>query len=206
MNVLKNKPTLRQIRAGERRRQILDIALSLFAQKGYANTSIKDLADAAGISTGLIYHYFSGKEKLFEAAVEHNSFVPQLREILKDTKGQQCHEVLRNITQRFVNLFELNNMILKIFLREGSSNRKVQRIWSNLANNGISLLREYVAACIERGELRVHSAEITARCLFSSLLMFHFTKDIFKSSRITRSQFNDELLDILFQGIRNTEQ
>lgn len=49
---------------GEIRKGILQRAAAVFAEKGYANTSIGDLAAANGISRGLLYHYFASKEAL----------------------------------------------------------------------------------------------------------------------------------------------
>lgn len=49
---------------GEIRREILRRSAAVFAEKGYANTSIGDLAAENGISRGLLYHYFASKEAL----------------------------------------------------------------------------------------------------------------------------------------------
>ena len=203
MKITSEKPNLRKIQAEERRLQIMDTALFVFAEKGFAQTTIQDLADAAGISSGLMYHYFPGKEKLLEATVEHHSFLPQLRELLKDRKKQQLRGVLKDISLKFMNLLEQNNMIVKIFWQEGFSNANVHKIWSNLANEGVALLQEYVSAHIATGELRVHNAEVTARCLLSTTIMFHLTKDIFKASKLTKVQFVDNMIDNLLSGIQS---
>jgi AcrR family transcriptional regulator len=200
----KTKSNIRKIQAEESRQKIIDAALSVFSEKGFANTTIKDFADAAGISMGLMYHYFPGKEKLLEATVEENSFLPQLREILKDTRGQTYRDILQNITLRFIKLLEQKNKIIKIFLQEGFSNTNIQKVWSNLANEGVSLLRDYISERITAGDFRAHNAEITARCLFSSVIMFHFTSNILKFSSISRTQFVEEMLDTLFRGIQNS--
>ncbi|MEA5003037.1 MAG: TetR/AcrR family transcriptional regulator [Christensenella sp.] len=50
----------------QRRMQILEVALDLFIHKGYAATKISDIAEAADMSTGLLFHYFSSKEHLYE--------------------------------------------------------------------------------------------------------------------------------------------
>ena len=50
----------------ERRKQILKTAASIFAQKGYHQTAVKDITDSAGISVGTFYLYFKNKEDLFE--------------------------------------------------------------------------------------------------------------------------------------------
>ncbi len=59
-----------QIRA-ETRAIILESAMQLFAQKGYANTTTRDIATAAGLSVGLMYHYFKGKESLLQAVFDY---------------------------------------------------------------------------------------------------------------------------------------
>jgi AcrR family transcriptional regulator len=48
---------------------LLDSALNLFARRGYHTTSISDIAKAAGVSKGLMYHYYKGKEDLLESIV-----------------------------------------------------------------------------------------------------------------------------------------
>lgn len=52
------------------KKKILEAGLDLFSHKGFSMTSIKDIAQAAGISTGLIYRHFSTKEELFSELVE----------------------------------------------------------------------------------------------------------------------------------------
>ena len=48
----------------DRRRQILDAALACFNEVGFANTTIAQIREGAGASTGSIYHHFGGKEQL----------------------------------------------------------------------------------------------------------------------------------------------
>lgn len=54
----------------ERRRALLRAARLVFARKGFAAAKIADVAAMAGISHGLVYHYFSEKDSLFNATVE----------------------------------------------------------------------------------------------------------------------------------------
>lgn len=53
----------------QRRQLILEKALELFVKKGYAETKIGDIAKAAHMSAGLMFHYFDSKEQLYEALV-----------------------------------------------------------------------------------------------------------------------------------------
>ncbi|MCA9955787.1 MAG: TetR/AcrR family transcriptional regulator [Anaerolineales bacterium] len=58
-----------QIRA-ETRANIIDSAMRLFAQKGYATTTTRNIAIEAGLSVGLMYHYFDSKESLLHAVFD----------------------------------------------------------------------------------------------------------------------------------------
>lgn len=49
---------------------ILEQATALFAERGYASTSLEDVATAAQVTRGAVYHHFAGKQALFEAVVE----------------------------------------------------------------------------------------------------------------------------------------
>lgn len=61
---------LNQKMKDERREQILSNALMLFAKKGLAATKITDIASAAGMSQGLIYHYYRSKEEIFVELIQ----------------------------------------------------------------------------------------------------------------------------------------
>jgi len=50
--------------APERRRQILDAAVRVFARQGFHSTRVADIADEAHVAYGLVYHYFSSKENV----------------------------------------------------------------------------------------------------------------------------------------------
>ncbi|HJT57159.1 MAG TPA: helix-turn-helix domain-containing protein, partial [Ktedonobacteraceae bacterium] len=54
----------------DRREQIIDAAMHVFAEKGFVRATNKDIAREAGITPGLIYHYFDSKEALLKAIVD----------------------------------------------------------------------------------------------------------------------------------------
>lgn len=57
----------------ERRAQLLDIGTELFSRRSFDDISIDEIADAAGISKGLLYHYFSGKRGFYIAVIRHSA-------------------------------------------------------------------------------------------------------------------------------------
>ena len=65
----RSKEQFRIIREASKSK-ILNSSLELFAQKGYSNTSISDIAKSAGISKGLAYNYFKNKETLMEEVIK----------------------------------------------------------------------------------------------------------------------------------------
>lgn len=57
-------------RSERSRNQILESALKLFSHRGYGATSVRDIAEAAGISKGNVYHHFPDKETIFRALLD----------------------------------------------------------------------------------------------------------------------------------------
>ena len=60
----------RQNRSEHSRRQVLDAALELFSHQGYRGTTMREIADKAGVSTGNCYHHFEDKEQIFRTLLD----------------------------------------------------------------------------------------------------------------------------------------
>lgn len=59
-----------ELKSERSRRQILDAALDLFSHQGYGATSVRNIAERAGVSTGNVYHHFPDKEAMYKALFE----------------------------------------------------------------------------------------------------------------------------------------
>lgn len=83
-------------RKESRPQELLDAALSLFAQHGYAQTRLDDVAAQAGVSKGTVYLYFASKQDLFEAVV-HAQAEPWLSAIAQrePSRDQPTDQALR---------------------------------------------------------------------------------------------------------------
>lgn len=66
------KPTRRERRKEARPRELLDAALDLFVEKGFAATRAEEVAKLAGVSKGTLFLYYSSKEALFKAVVRES--------------------------------------------------------------------------------------------------------------------------------------
>jgi AcrR family transcriptional regulator len=62
--------TLRERQAEATRQLLVDVARELFAERGYAATSIEEIIQQAGVARGALYHHFPGKDALFRAVYE----------------------------------------------------------------------------------------------------------------------------------------
>jgi AcrR family transcriptional regulator len=58
-------PKYSRLGPGERREQILDAANALFAERAYEEVSIEDIATSAGVTRGLVHHYFGGRKEVY---------------------------------------------------------------------------------------------------------------------------------------------
>jgi AcrR family transcriptional regulator len=67
--LMKNKNSL-NANAPNARERLLETAIGIFAQKGYAGTSVREIAEQAGVSKPVLYYYFKSKEGLFLAILE----------------------------------------------------------------------------------------------------------------------------------------
>ena len=70
MEAIGRTPAFTRLDPDGRRRQILDAALTVFGEKPYDAVSTQDVARAAGVTRGLVHHYFGSKLELFRAVVE----------------------------------------------------------------------------------------------------------------------------------------
>jgi AcrR family transcriptional regulator len=67
----KAKPLRWERRPDDRPQELLQAALQVFAERGYSNARLEEVAAAAGVTKGALYHYFSNKEELLLRALEH---------------------------------------------------------------------------------------------------------------------------------------
>ncbi len=164
-------PTKRDIQAEERREQLLEAALELFSSRGWEGTSMKELADSAGVAPGLIYHYFESKEDLLAKVVERYGVIPELRRVLLPSFERPASEILPEVAQAFYDLLAEKGRVICIFVREGLVNEDMHERWVGMTNEGCQLLARYLAARVAAGELREHNTEVTARMILHTVAM-----------------------------------
>jgi len=104
----------------EKQKIIIDASLEVFREKGFANTRMADIANRAGVSYGLVYHYFSSKEVLFDAIVESWWKVVYDMLELNSASESDFEKILNNIILFFLDTYDTNPNLMAIFITEVS--------------------------------------------------------------------------------------
>jgi AcrR family transcriptional regulator len=124
--------TSRDIQAVERRQQILDIAMRLFAENGYHATSMRELNKEIGMADALTYHYFpGGKLEILKAVLQHaqeermKSIVGFFAEVFVDDLSLSI--VLLNIIQGITERIKKDQQYFQILIRERTSLDRVEK-------------------------------------------------------------------------------
>ncbi|MEV7086707.1 TetR/AcrR family transcriptional regulator [Streptomyces sp. NPDC093085] len=86
----------RRMGVEERKRQLIGVALELFGERSPEDVSIDEIASAAGISRPLVYHYFPGKQSLYEAALRRaaEELTARFTEPHEGPLGARLHRVM----------------------------------------------------------------------------------------------------------------
>src|ERR1700720_587575 len=95
----------------DRREQIIDAAMRIFAQKGFARATNKDIAREAGITPGLIYHYFESKEALLKAIIEGRSPLRFINTLPPQALTLPPEVFLRFMVMQVLSIIEEENFI-----------------------------------------------------------------------------------------------
>jgi TetR/AcrR family fatty acid metabolism transcriptional regulator len=96
-------PSRRQRRVERRRQEIIKAAAQIFAGKGYANTTTKELAEAADMAEGTLYNYFDGKREILLAIL--NEMCVPIDALLQDSHVPQSREDFVGIVEKGFAIF-----------------------------------------------------------------------------------------------------
>ena len=102
----------------DRREQIAAAALRVFAQKGFTRATNRDIAREAGITPGLIYHYFASKEALLQAIVDLRSPAQLTRALSPEILALPPEPLIRTLLLQMLTVVEGERFIqlLRVFL------------------------------------------------------------------------------------------
>jgi AcrR family transcriptional regulator len=101
-----SQPAYTRMQVDERRRQLLDAGAELFAKHSFEEISMRELAEAAGVSKPLLYHYFPSKIDLFKAAVSEKA--EELQRLIEPSSDGPAIEQLSQVLDSYLAWIEDN--------------------------------------------------------------------------------------------------
>jgi TetR/AcrR family fatty acid metabolism transcriptional regulator len=137
----------------EKRRQILDAAVRVFARTGYHDSRVGDIAKDAGVAYGLVYHYFDSKDAVLEA-VFREAWGRLLAAINEVEKSQQpAPEQLRLVTKIVLRTWRDDPDLVRLLVREITRSPHLQREIDEIAE-AFAALERIVAHGQQEGTIR----------------------------------------------------
>lgn len=149
--------------------RVMEVALRLFSEQGYFNTSIPDIVRASGVSTGSIYHHFGDKEGIARALFD--ALVGRMEQELR--RIEQAHPDTRSRCRAVVELLfriteeEPATMEFMLFARHREFMPAVAPVCSS---RPFRHMREMIVAGIDAGEIRPMDPMVAAALVFGSAL------------------------------------
>jgi AcrR family transcriptional regulator len=167
--------TGRHARAEWRRERLLDAALDVFVERGVEGATVRDITAAAGVTQGLLYHYFDGKDALVRALLEERGFLPELRRLLATSRDRPAAEVLPELAAGFRRLLLEHADLVTLFFSSGRANPAIRASRQGFVAEGQRLLGAYLAQRVAAGELREHDTGASAHLLLSAVALGQVT-------------------------------
>ena len=196
--IMTDKPTVHKI---------IQVATPLFAQKGFAGVSVKEIAEAASVNIALISYHFGGKENLYATILEAQfELVDKIIHVVRKEENSSV-EKIRRFSQEFVKLNKSYPEIHRLIYGEIINS---STCYQNIVKPGVIRSHDFIAECIragiKSGEFRPDIKPDCANILLASVLNFYFftnqLADIFLAEKNDKAAYYmAEAIDIYLKGI-----
>jgi AcrR family transcriptional regulator len=191
----------------DRREQIMDAALRVFAKKGFARASNKDIAREAGITPGLIYHYFKSKYDLLRAVLEARSPLQLLESNAPQLRDLPPEAVLRAMSEQILRIADNENFgqLMRVYLSELLHNAKVLPMGTSMIQKAVTIIETYLTEMMEQGELRRADSGLVAHLLMGSIMDLVLRRQVLHDPitlQYSHQQIVDSLVSTTLQGLK----
>jgi AcrR family transcriptional regulator len=206
-----SKPTLskrstsrRQRRSAEIRERLFRSALALFAKKGFAETTVEDITEAADVGKGTFFNYFPSKDHILLAFGEMQLGKLEAAIEIARSNNQPLPEFLRELGPRMTQEPVRNPEIIRALLQAYLSTTPVRKAMIDLQMRVHALHTQIIQLGQDRGEIRndlpaAEIAHVFRQTIFGTLLMWSLYGDATLHPRI-ESAFN-----VLWSGLAPRE-
>ena len=191
----------------DRREDILQASLHLFAEKGFHGTSMRDIARSADITEGLIYHYFENKRDLFRAIIDEHSFLPLLRTLPELAEHLDLRGLLVVLARGFFDVLRQNTELTRLLLQEVQVfPEEKEAFFSDAVGQSISELAQILDSRMNERTRAQIDPQVAARIFFNSLLAFFVEQEILGGKQVLPADehsYVEHLVDMFVKRIGN---
>lgn len=188
------------------RQEILDAAREMFVREGYEATSVRRIAEKAGCSSGILYHYFEDKASIMAQLVRETfgRLIERMSKITDD--DAPAMDRLRRALRAYIE-FGLENPhhYGVLFSKPIQPDGKITEVFHTEGHRCFGCLQNLTARSIEEGSMRPelrHPAEV-AQALWAAC---HGLVSVITNAKgfpfVERSRLIDRHVDILMAGVR----
>jgi len=195
--------TLDTLSKGERTRQAIEeTAYELFLEQGYSATSMRQIAEEAGLALGGIYNHFSGKEEIFEGIIKDRHPYKQILPVILAAPGETLTEFVRNGAHALVDeLGQRPDFIRLMFIEIVEFNSKhMPTFFDEIFPEFLPLIQRFQTP---EGELRSIPPPLLLRAFLGMFFSFYMTELITEHMDIPEIHENalDGFVEIFLHGI-----
>ena len=185
----------RERRKEARPQELLDAALSLFVEKGFAATRVEEVALRAGVSKGTLFLYFHSKEDLFKAVIQRNlsDHFPVWNQEFDDFKGSTAEMVSYAMQTWWHKIGDTTaSGITKLVTSEASNFPELVKFYeTEVMQPGHILFKKILQRGIDLGEFKSIDTDTAVYSLVSVIYFISMWKHSL-SACVDHSMFNPE--------------
>ncbi|KUK27408.1 MAG: hypothetical protein XD60_0414 [Acetothermia bacterium 64_32] len=151
--------------------RIVAAAERLFARQGFHGTGMRQIATAAGVSIGAIYHHFKGKEELLFAIIqkEFSELKGFLEELIRE--GLPPAEIIRRLVERHFSDLRARRQVMQVVQREWFSPTSSLRLrFRTLSEEIVSFVQELLEQGMATGQIRPCNPVVAAHAILGMVL------------------------------------
>ena len=184
------------------RERLLETAIDMFAEKGYAGTSVREIVEQAGVSKPVLYYYFQSKEGLFLAILEMaENLQKELLARILESAGNVLERLLLLYRRIYAGIAENRNLYKMIHgLIYGPPQGAPDYDLTRYHRHMLDAIRNIYNAGVDSGEVKKIAADEVAY-LVLSLIDFCLHIDQVQP-HLSDPQRPERLLRLAFQGIK----
>ncbi len=194
----------RELTRNDTEERLLDAALTLFASKGYAATSVREIIEATGVTRPVLYYYCENKKDLFQRVVswKHDDAYEELAEVLATTVGTASR--LRAVIRGTFAFCAADPRVPQLMFQTtfGPAVSELSGFMQGMAERRFDLVQGVIQQGLDAGELRGGNAASLA-LLFCSIMDYHanaLSRMPDPDRRLTE-ELADALVDTFLYGV-----